>query len=81
MDVAYQLVFSSRHVGNIHVVGGWGQVFELLAGEDVDGDHMDLCVTVLASLGGAHLNNLAGALVDDDEPVLSEGRALHGVGG
>lgn len=62
-------------------MGRWGQIFELLAGEDIDGDHMDFCVAVLAGLGGAHLDNLAGSLVDDDEPVLSEGRALHGEGG
>jgi len=62
-------------------VGGWRQFFELLAGEDIDGDHVNLGVTVLASLGSAHLNNLAGSFVDDHETVLSEGRALHGEGG
>lgn len=67
-------------MGNLHIVGGWGEIFELLVGEDIDGDQMDLCVAVLASLGGGHLDDLAWALLDDDEAVLSQGRALHGVG-
>lgn len=40
---------------------------------------MDLGVTVLASLGGRHVNDLAGAAFNDDETVLAQGRALHGV--
>jgi hypothetical protein len=48
----YQLVFLAGHVGDIHVVGGGAEFFELLASEDIDGDEMDLGVTVLASLGG-----------------------------
>lgn len=43
---------------HIHVVGGWTDIFELLAGEDIDGDHVNLSVTVLSSLRGGHLNNL-----------------------
>lgn len=56
---------------------------------------MDLCVTVLASLRGRHLYDLARATcnrvkirvhstpvgritLDDDVPVLTKGRALHG---
>jgi len=70
-DAAYKLVFFSRDVGNIHVVGRWGQIFKLLAGEDINGDHVNLGVTVLARLGSAHLDNLAGSLVDDHETVLS----------
>lgn len=77
----YELVFLSADVGDIHVVSRWGEIFELLAGEDVDGDDVDLGVTVLASLGGGHLNDLAWSLVDDDEAVLSEGRALEREGG
>ena len=42
---------------------------------------MDLGVTVLASLGGGHIDNLAGAALDHDEAVLAQSRALHGVGG
>ncbi len=39
---------------------------------------MDLGVTVLASLGGGHIDNLARAALDDDEAVLAQSRALHG---
>lgn len=81
LTVAYKLVFFSGNIGDIHVVGGWRQVFELLAGEDIDGDDVNLGVAVLASLGSAHFHNLAGSLVDDHETVLSKGRALHGKGG
>ena len=38
-------------------------------------------MTVFASLGGAHLHDLAGAAFDNDEPVLAQRRALHRVGG
>ena len=62
-------------------MGGWAKFFELLAGEDIDGDKMDFCVTVLASLGGRHVDDLAGAVLDDNEAVLPQSRALHGVGG
>lgn len=76
----YQLVLLSGDVGNVHVVGGGGEIFVLLGGEDIDGNKMDLGVTVLASLGGGHVDNLAGTVLDDDETVLSQSRALHGVG-
>ena len=41
---------------------------------------MDLGVTVLASLGSRHVDDLARTTLDDDVAVLSEGRALHGEG-
>jgi hypothetical protein len=75
------LVFLSGNVWDVHVVGGWAKFFELLAGEYIDGDKMDLCVTVLAGLGGRHVNDLAGAVLDDNEAVLPQSRALHGIGG
>jgi hypothetical protein len=37
-------------------------------------------VTVLASLGGGHVDDLARAALDDDEAVLPQGRTLHGIG-
>lgn len=84
----YQLVLLAGDVRDIHVVGRGAKFFELLAGEDVDSDKVDLGVTVLASLGGRHVDDLAGAVLDHDETVLSQGRALHresgrgaGVGG
>jgi hypothetical protein len=75
-----QLVLAAGDVGDVHVVGRGGEIFVLLGGEDVDGDKVDLGVTVLAGLGGGHVDNLAGAALDDDETVLAEGRALHGEG-
>lgn len=77
----YELVFLAGDVGHVHVVGGGAEFFELLAGEDVDGNQMDLGVTVLAGLGGGHVDDLAGAVLDHDEAVLPQGRALHGEGG
>lgn len=67
-------------MGDVHVVGGGGEIFILLGGEDVGGDQMDLGVTVLASLGGGHVDDLAGAALDHDEAVLTQSRALHGEG-
>ena len=55
--------------------------FELLASEDIDSNQMDLGVTVLSSLGGGHIDDLAGTVLDHDETVLPQGRALHGEGG
>lgn len=77
----HQLVLLAGDVGDVHVVGGGGQILKLLAGEDIDGDDVDLGVTVLASLRGGHLDDLAGAALDDDVTVLPQGRALHGEGG
>lgn len=62
-------------------MGGRAQILELLASEDVDGDEMDLGVTVLAGLRGRHVDDLAGAALDHDEAVLAESRALHGESG
>lgn len=78
---AYELVFAAGDVRDIHVVGGWAQVFQLLASEDIDSNEMHLGVTVLAGLRGGHLDNLAGTALDNDEAVLSQGRTLHRVGG
>jgi len=75
-----ELVFDTDDVGDIHVVGGRREIFELLVGEDVDGNQVDLCVSVLAGLGGRHVDNLARAALNDDVAVLSEGRALERVG-
>lgn len=77
---AYKLVFLADDIGDVHVVGRWAKLFEFLAGEDIDGDEMDFGVTVLASLGGGHVDNLARTVLDANEPVLSQGRTLHGVG-
>lgn len=78
--MTYKLVLTTGDVGDIHVVSGGRKIFVLLASEDVKGDKVDLGVTVLASLGGGHVDNLAGAALDHDEAVLAQSRALHGVG-
>lgn len=75
-----ELVFVTADVGDIHVVGGGRDILELLAGEDVNGDQVNLGVTVLASLGGRHVDNLAGAALDHNMSVLAKSRALHRVG-
>ena len=62
-------------------MSGGTKFFQLLASEDIKRDKMDLSVTVLASLGGGHVNDLAGTALNDDESVLPQCRALHGVGG
>jgi len=75
-----KLVLTTSDVGNVHVVGRGGEIFVLLGREDVDGDQVDLGVTVLSSLGGGHVDNLARAPLDHDEAVLAQSRTLHGVG-
>ena len=71
-----ELVFSAGDVGNVHVMGGRAEFFQLLAGEDVDGNKVDFGVTVLTGLRGAHFNNLAGATLYDDVP-MAKFRVLH----
>lgn len=67
-------------MGDIHVVGGGGEILKLLAGEDIGGDQVNLGVTVLSSLGGRHVNDLARAVLDHNVAVLAQSRTLHGVG-
>ena len=62
-------------------MGGRAQFFQLLAGEDVQGNKMDLGVTVLSGFGGGHVHNLAWAILDHDMSVLTESGTLHWVGG
>ena len=44
-----------------------------LTSEDVKGDEMDLGVSVLASLRGGHLHNLAGPVLRDDGDDCDDG--------
>jgi len=76
----HETVFITGDVGDIHIMGRRGDIFELLAGKDIDGDEVNFCVTVLARLGGGHVNDLAGPALDHDVSVLPESRALHRVG-
>ena len=78
---SHKLIFLAGNVWDIHVVGGGTEIFQLLAGKDIDGDEMDLGVTVLSSLGGTHFNDFARAALDYNEAVFAERRALHRVGG
>jgi hypothetical protein len=75
------LIFLTDDIGDVHVVSRWAKFFEFLAGEDVDSNQMDLCVTVLSSLGGGHVDNLARAVLDHNESVLSQSGTLHREGG
>lgn len=61
-------------------MGRGAEIFELLPSKDVDGDEMYLGVTVLAGLGGGHVDDFAGTALDDDEAVLPQSGALHGEG-
>ena len=76
----YELVLLAADVGDVHVVGGRAQLLELLASEDVNGDQVDFGVSVLAGLRGGHVDDLARAVLDADEAVLPQGRALQRVG-
>jgi hypothetical protein len=75
------LVFRALDDGDVHVVGRGAEILQLLAGEDINSDQMDLGVTVLASLGGGHVHDLARAALDHDVSVLAQSRALHRKGG
>jgi hypothetical protein len=74
---SYQLIFLSGDIWDFHVVGRWRQILKLLAGEDIKGNKMNLCVTMLSRLGGGHVDNLARTSFDDNMPVLPQGRTLH----
>ncbi|CAF3632961.1 unnamed protein product [Fusarium graminearum] len=76
----HKLVLSAADVGDVHVVSRGREILVLLASENVGSDKMDLGVTVLSSLGGGHVDDLARAVLDDDETVLTQSRALHRVG-
>jgi hypothetical protein len=76
----YKLIFLADDVRDVHVVSRGAEILKFLAGKDVDGDKVHLCVAVLASLGGGHLNNLARTALDHDVPVLTQSRALHRIG-
>ena len=61
-------------------MGGWRKILQLLAGEEINGSQVDLGVTVLAGLGGGHVDDLAWAVLDHNEAVLAQSRTLHRVG-
>ena len=53
-------------------MSGRADIFVLLAGEDVNADHVNLGVSVLAGLRRGHLNDLAGSLLNQHEAVLAQ---------
>jgi len=77
----HQLVLLALDDGHVHVVGRRADVLKLLVGEDVQGNHVNLSVSMLAGLRGRHLDNLARAVLDHDVFVLADGGALLWVGG
>ena len=79
--MTHELIFLASHIGHIHIVRAGAQIFQLLAGENINGDQVDFGVAVLAGLGGAHFNNFAGAAFNDYMAVFAEGRTLHRIGG
>ena len=78
-SVTHKLVFLAADVGHIHIVSGGAKLFQLLTSEDVNRDKVDLGVTVLPGLGGRHIHNFAGTVLNNNETVLPQGRALHGI--
>lgn len=93
----YQLVLSSVNVGDVHVVGGRAEIFVLLLGKDlrvglvcksrdrggyINADQVDFGVTVLACLGGTHVDNLpkpiSGSLYNPAKGRAREGDTLQG---
>lgn len=62
-------------------MGRGAKIFKLFAGEDIDSDEMDLGMSVLSGLRGAHFDDLTWAVLNADKTVLAKRRALHGVGG
>ncbi len=62
-------------------MGGGAKFLQLLAGEDVDTDKMDLGMPVFAGLGRGHFHYLARTALDDDMAILPQCGTLHGVGG
>jgi len=79
--LTHELVFLAGDIRNIHVMGRGAEILKLLAGEDVNSDKMNLGMSVLSGLRGAHLDDFARAVFDADETVLAKRRALHGISG
>ena len=79
--ITHKLHFTAGDVGDVHVMGGRAKIFQLLASEDINSNKMDLSVTVLASLGSGHVDDLARASLNHNVTVLAKSRTLHGIGG
>ena len=55
-----KLIILAADVGHVHVMGRGTDILVLFVSEDVQSDHVDLGVAVLAGLGGGHFHNFAG---------------------
>ena len=55
-----KLIILAADVGHVHVMGRGTDILVLFVGEDVQSDHVDLGVAVLAGLGGGHFHDFAG---------------------
>ena len=62
-------------------MGGRAEIFQLLPSEDIQSNKMNLGVTVLASLGSGHVDDLARATLNHNVTVLAKSGTLHRVGG
>jgi len=60
-------------------VGRTLNLLVLLGGEDINASEVNLGVTVLAGLGGGHVHDLAGLILEDNVHTLAEGRSLLGL--
>jgi hypothetical protein len=71
-----QAVFSTLDDGDFHVVGGGANILQLLSGEDINGNEVDLGVAMLSGLGSGGFDDLARATLDDNVSTLSDSRSL-----
>jgi hypothetical protein len=61
MKCVIYLVVLSLNERHVHVVGRGADIFIFLAIENVNANHVNLSVSVLAGLRCRHFNNFAGA--------------------
>ena len=69
---SYECISATGNVGYIHIVSRGAQLFQLLAGEKVNTDEMDLGVTVFTSLRGRHVNDFARAAFNHDGLIFAQ---------
>ena len=72
----YRILFA-YYIGYHHVVRGWTDIFIFSLSKYVNADQVNFGVTVLARLGRGHFDYFAWSLLDQDEAVFAQRRALH----
>nr|GMD37458.1 hypothetical protein Iba_chr09eCG9520 [Ipomoea batatas] len=78
-----KLVICERNTKNIAVVRRRNNIFKLFGGEDVDPNKVTLSMTMLACqfwMWKLNLNNLVGAVFDDNVTVLTDSTGLLRLG-